>query len=68
MLKYFLMLLGYFITITSSTYIIGYINLLGMGYNFEDYVNFITTRLECWMFLVGVILLFGTLMIRRKDD
>ena len=68
MLKYFLLLLGYVLTISGSTYIIGYLNLLQIGYNFEEYVNFIIERFECWMFVIGIIILFGTIIISGKGD
>ena len=68
MLKYFLLLLGYTLTISGSTYIIGYLNLLQIGYNFDEYVNFISERFECWMFVMGIIILFGTIIISGKED
>ena len=52
------------------TYIVLYLNLLTMGYNFIDYLGYIFTRIECLFSLVGfgivslVILLSG----RRHND
>ncbi len=37
-------------------FILLYTNLLTMGYSFLEFVKFISTRFECLLFLLGIIL------------
>lgn len=53
--RIFLFLLGFGLTTIGCMYIICYLNLLTIGYNFLDYVNFIISRIECLISLVGII-------------
>ena len=57
MLKIFLFLCGFGLTVIGSIYIISYLNLLAFGYKFLEYVNFIIRRIECINLVVGIILL-----------
>ena len=38
-------------------YIIMYLNMLSIGYNFLDYVNFIKERIECYFTIIGFIII-----------
>ena len=57
-LKSFLFLFGFGLTVISLSFIIIYLNLLTLGYNFCDYVNFIIRRIECLNIITGIILIF----------
>lgn len=50
-------LLGYALTLIGIIYIISYLNILELGYNFIFYVNFICRRIECIYALIGAILM-----------
>lgn len=50
-------LLGYALTLIGLIYIISYLNILSIGYNFLYYVNFIVRRIECLYFLFGLTLM-----------
>lgn len=52
-----LFLLGYALTVIGLIYIISYLNILSIGYNFSFYVNFIIRRIECIYFVVGLIMM-----------
>ena len=56
--RIFFFLLGFGLTIIGSVYIISYLNLLTIGYNFFDYVKFISKRFECYYALIGFIMLY----------
>lgn len=56
--RIFLFLLGYALSVIGFIYIISYLNLLSIGYNFFEYVNFICRRLECMYALIGIALIF----------
>ena len=56
--KIFLFLLGFGLSIIGFVFIISYLNLLTIGYNFLYYVNFIIRRIECLYAPIGLILFF----------
>ncbi len=68
MLKFFFFLFGFGLTIIGSVYIIIYLNLLTIGYNFLEYVNFIIKRIECWNFIVGLLIMVLSLIGEEKNE
>lgn len=61
--RLFFLLLGFGLTVIGCVYIISYLNLLTIGYNFMEYVNFISRRLECMYALVGIIIIVLSIML-----
>ena len=61
--RIFFFLIGFGLTIIGSIYIISYLNLMTIGYNFYEYVNFITRRIECFYAPVGMALIVLTIFI-----
>ena len=49
-------------------YIICYLNLLNLGYNFIEYVNFIIRRIECINAIIGIIIMIIALSLGGKND
>ena len=47
-------------------YMILYLNILSVGYNFEYYVQFISRRIECYFVIIGFIIL--NLSVYIKGD
>ena len=45
-------------------YIILYLNLINTGYNFFEYVNFITGRIECYYTIIGFIIMNMAMYIK----
>lgn len=56
--KILIFLLGFGLTVIGFLYIISYLNLLTLGYNFSFYVNFIIRRIECLYAVIGLILIY----------
>lgn len=56
--KIFLFLFGYSLTLIALIFIISYLNLLTIGYNFFEYVNFIIRRYECMYLFFGILFMF----------
>lgn len=54
MLKAFIFLFGFGLTVIGITYIIIYLNLFTIGYNFFDFVHFIIRRIECINVILGI--------------
>ena len=67
-LKIFLFLIGFGLTTIGFMYIISYLNLLTIGYNFFEYVNFITRRIECLNAIIGIIFMIVSISIGGKNE
>ena len=65
--KIFLFLLGFGLTVIGFVYIISYLNLLTLGYNFLYYVNFIIRRIECLYSIIGLIIIYISININEGD-
>lgn len=66
MARIFFFLLGFTLMVIGTSYLILYLNLLTIGYNFSFYVNFITRRIECYYAIIGFIIVLLTLTIKRR--
>lgn len=68
--RIFFFLLGFGLTVIGSVYVIMYMNLMTIGYNFAQYVNFISRRIECLYVPIGLTILFLTIFISggKKDE
>ena len=63
MQRLFFLLLGFGLSVIGFIYIISYLNLLTIGYNFYEYVNFIIRRVECIYALIGIIIMILSIML-----
>ena len=70
MVRVFFFLLGFGFTVIGFSFIILYLNLTTMGYNFINYVNFISRRVECYYSVIGIIIMVLSLTIKgdRKHE
>ena len=68
MTRVFFFLLGFGLTIIGFVYIISYLNLLSIGYNFFEYVKFIISRIECWNVVLGFILIYLSMKEEEKHE
>ena len=66
--RFFLFLLGFGLTTIGFVYIICYLNLLSIGYNFIDFVNFIIRRIECLNAIFGIIIMYLSITIGGKNE
>lgn len=67
-LRIIFFLFGFGLTTIGSVYIICYLNLLTIGYNFIDFVNFIIRRIECLNFIFGIIIMFLSINLGGKYE
>lgn len=63
LIRIFFFLIGFGLTIIGFVYIISYLNLLTIGYNFLEYVNFITRRIECLYAPIGFFVILLTIYL-----
>jgi hypothetical protein len=66
--RIFMFLVGFGLSIIGFVYIISYLNLLDVGYNFLYYVNFIIRRIECLYAPIGILIIFLSLYMPKGDN
>ena len=66
MSRIFFFLFGFGLMTIGFVYLILYLNIISIGYNFSYYVNFISRRIECYFSIIGFIIL--NLSIYLKGD
>ena len=62
-MKYFFYGISVFLIVIGLLYIVSCLNLLTIGYNFMEYVHFITREIHFYCVIVGIFLLVLTLWI-----
>ena len=70
MIRVFFFLLGFGFTVIGFSFIILYLNLTTIGYNFYNYVNFIFRRIECYFSVIGIIIMSLSIFIKggKKNE
>ncbi|MBP3765890.1 MAG: hypothetical protein J6G98_01745 [Bacilli bacterium] len=66
--KILLFLFGYSLTLIGLIYVISYLNILALGYNFLFYVKFIFRRIECLYTLIGLILIILSIYLPGGEN
>lgn len=66
--RFIIFLFGYSLTLIGLIYIISYLNLLSLGYNFLYYVKFIFRRIECLYTFIGIILIYISINLGGKNE
>lgn len=67
-LRFLIFLFGFGLAVIGLSYIIIYLNLMSLGYNFLEYVNFIIRRIECLNFIFGILLMIISVFIGGKNN
>ena len=68
MRRIFFFLIGFGLTVIGFSYIILYLNLMSIGYNFSQYVNFIIRRVECYYSVIGIVIMILSMMIKGDKN
>ena len=68
MVRIFFFLFGFGLMTLGFIYIILYLNLLNIGYNFGYYVNFIIRRFECYNVLIGLVIMNLSMYIKGDKN
>lgn len=70
LIRIFFFLTEFGLSVVGFVYIIAYFNLLTIGYNFNEYVNFIIRQPECFYTVIGIIIMLICIFIPggRKDE
>ena len=66
MIRVFFFLLGFGLMVIGCSFIILYLNLTTIGYNFLEYVNFIIRRVECYSSIIGFIIMILSITLKGE--
>lgn len=66
MIRVFFFLLGFGLMVIGCSFIILYLNLTTIGYNFFEYVNFIIRRVECYFSIIGFIIMILSITLKGE--
>lgn len=67
-IKSFLFLFGFGLSVISTTFILMYLNLFTLGYNFFDYLFFISKRIECINIFMGLLFIYIAFLNGGKNE
>lgn len=68
MVRVFLFLFGFSFLVIGLSFIILYLNLMTMGYNFGNYVNFIIREPQCYYSVIGLTIMILSMTIKGEKD
>lgn len=66
-IRMMLFLIGFGLMVIGSVYLIMYLNLLSMGLNFNNYLVFVSKRLECYFLPIGFIITSLVIFTKGKE-
>ncbi|MRG87070.1 hypothetical protein [Salinibacillus xinjiangensis] len=62
----FLMLLGFGMTTAGGVSLIIYLNIIPVGVSFYQYLIFVKDRPECYLFILGIVIIVLTVYFARE--
>ena len=68
MVRVFFFLFGFGFMVIGLSFIVLYLNLMTMGYNFGNYVNFIIREPECYYSIIGLTIMILSITIKGEKD
>jgi hypothetical protein len=67
-LRMFVLFVGFGLAVSGGISLIIYLNLLTTGMTIIEYLQFISTRVECYLFLVGILIITLTIYLPRRKN
>jgi len=65
----FVFLIGFGFAVSGGVTIIAYMNLLPAGFGWMDYLLFLKTRPECYLFPIGIVMIsIATLFLPQESS
>lgn len=55
--RLFLFLLGFGLAVAGGVTVIAYLNVMAVGLSFIEYLLYISKRAECYLLIIGIILI-----------
>jgi hypothetical protein len=66
--RMFILFIGFGLAVSGGVSLIIYLNLLTTGMTITDYLLFISTRVESYLFLVGILIITVTIYLPRRKN
>lgn len=66
--RMFVLFIGFGLAVSGGVSLIIYLNLLTTGMTFSDYILFVSTRVECYLFLLGILIITLSIYIPRRKN
>ena len=67
-IRVFGFLVGFGFSVVGFVYIISYLNLLSLGYNFKEYVHFIISSPACLIGPIGFLIITLAIFLPKGDN
>lgn len=68
MTRMFFFLIGFGLMVIGFTYIITYMNLMSMGYDFNNYMKFIFGKVECQFAVIGFLIVSIIILTKGNEN
>ena len=68
MTRFFIFIIGVCFSVIGFVYIISYLNLLSLGYNFLEYVKFIISKPICLIGPLGIVMVFFSIFVGGDNN
>ena len=68
MTRFLTFLIGFGLMVIGFTYIITYMNLMSMGYSFQEYLYYITSRIECLFSIIGFLIISIIIFTKGSEN
>ncbi|EKN63381.1 hypothetical protein P9E76_16625 [Schinkia azotoformans] len=65
--RLFLFLLGFGLAVVGGVTVIAYLNVMAMGLSFLEYLLYISTRMECYLLMIGIMLITISIYIPLNE-
>ncbi|MGR3763538.1 hypothetical protein [Rossellomorea sp. NS-SX7] len=66
--RMFILFIGFGLAVSGGVSLIIYLNLLTTGMTILEYLLFVSTRVECYLFLVGILIITLTIYLPRRKN
>ncbi|MCH1626216.1 hypothetical protein MJG50_12820 [Fredinandcohnia sp. SECRCQ15] len=67
-LRGFIFLIGFGLAIIGGVSTIAYLNLLTTGYKFYEYLHFISRKIECYLLIIGLLMVWISIYFPTKEQ
>ncbi|MCD8510210.1 MAG: hypothetical protein LRY73_10280 [Bacillus sp. (in: Bacteria)] len=64
--RFFLLFIGFGLAVIGGISVLAYLNLLTVGYTLSEYFQFLLRRLELYIFILGIILVWTMIYLPLK--
>lgn len=63
---FFLLLVGFVLALIGGITLVAYLNLLTVGFSVQEYLIFVAKRVETYLFIIGLFMIFISGMIAKR--